>query len=102
MIFRSWVEMRYANGIQPPTQTVEHYGGNIAKVSIDALDRITVELRAYTATCCSHPFTATLSADRQSLAGQFGSPVQTKRQQRWSRSECQPIPASLPLTLETH
>lgn len=63
-------QMRYANGLQPPKQTMESYG-EIAKASMDAPDRITVELRAYIAICCSHPFTAKLSADGQSLAGRW-------------------------------
>jgi hypothetical protein len=56
--------MRYANG----THTMEDYG-EIAKAKMDAPDQITVELRAYNAMCCSHPFTAKLSADGQSLSG---------------------------------
>jgi hypothetical protein len=62
--------LRYANGIQPPTQTMEHYG-EIAKAKMDAPDQITIELRAYTAMCCSHSFTAKLSTDGQSLLGSW-------------------------------
>jgi hypothetical protein len=65
--------LHYANGIPPPTQTMEHYG-EIAKAMMDAPDQITVELRAYTAMCCSHPFTAKLSTDRQSLVGSWAMP----------------------------
>ncbi len=77
--------MRYANGIQPPTQTMEHYG-EIAKAKMDAPDQITVELRAYTAMCCSHPFTAKLSADGQSLSGSWlPGPNQAPRPVTWLR-----------------
>jgi hypothetical protein len=93
-------QMRYANGIQPPTQTMEHYG-EIAKVSMDAPDRLTVELRAYTAMCCSHPFTAKLSADGQSLAGNWlAGPNQAPRPVIWVRmpsNSCISPPSS-----ETH
>lgn len=78
-------QMRYANGIQPPTQTMERYG-EIAKANMDAPDRIAVELRAYTAICCSHSFTAQLSADGQSLAGNWlAGPNQAPRPVIWVR-----------------
>jgi hypothetical protein len=93
-------QMRYANGIQPPTQTMERYG-EIAKANIDAPDRITVELRAYTAMCCSHSFTAKLSADGQSLAGNWlAGPNQVPRPVIWVRmpsNSCISSPSS-----ETH
>ncbi len=62
--------MRYANGIPPATQTMEHYG-EIAKVSIDTPDQITVELRTNTAGCCSHPFTARVSGNGRTLSGNW-------------------------------
>jgi hypothetical protein len=62
--------VRYANGIQPPAQMLEHYG-EIAKAKVDASGQITVELRAYTAKCCSHSFTARLSPDGQLLSGNW-------------------------------
>jgi hypothetical protein len=62
--------VRYANGIQPPAQTREQYG-EIAKAKLDASGRITVELRAYTAGCCSHSITASLSPDGQLLSGSW-------------------------------
>jgi len=93
-------QMRYANGIQPPTQTMERYG-EIAKANMDAPDRITVELRAYTAICCSHSFTAKLSADGQSLAGNWlAGPNQAPRPVIWVRmpsNSCISSPSS-----ETH
>ncbi len=77
--------IRYTNGMQPPTQTTEHYG-EIAKAKMDASDQITVELRAYTAMCCSHPFTAKLSADKQSLSGIWlAGPNQAPRPVKWLR-----------------
>ena len=77
--------VRYANGIQPTAQTREHYG-EIAKAKLDAADQITVELRAYTAMCCPHPFTAKIAEDGTTLSGAWQSgPNQAPRAAEWKR-----------------
>jgi hypothetical protein len=79
--------VRYANGIQPPAQTREHYG-EIAKAKLDAPDQITVELRAYTAMCCSHPFTAKISDNGMTLSGAWPSgPNQAPRVAEWGEMQ---------------
>lgn len=77
----------YANGLQPPSQTLETFG-DIAKVQFDPPDRISIELRALTAICCSHPFKARIAADGKTLVGdwiagpnQFPRPVEWKKMQ---------------------
>jgi hypothetical protein len=79
--------MRYANGIQPPERAPEHYG-EVAKVKITEPERIEVELRAYTAGCCSHPFTATISRDGNALVGDWpAAPNQAPRPVKWVRAQ---------------
>jgi hypothetical protein len=48
--------------IPHPPQSNEHYG-EIAKSRLISQNLIMVELRAYTAGCCSHPFKSTISSD---------------------------------------
>ena len=75
--------MRYANGIQPPTKTIERYG-EIATVKMDEADQATIELGAYRAICCSQPFTAKVSADGQSMSGSWLSGMnRTVRPPNW-------------------
>lgn len=76
---------RYANGIQPPERAFEEYG-DIAKVKVTEPDRVQVELGAYTAMCCPHPFVATLSRDGRFLASEWpAGPNQTSHLARWTR-----------------
>jgi hypothetical protein len=76
---------RYANGLRPPERAMEHYG-EIAKVKVTEPDHIEVELRAYTAMCCSHPFAATISHDGNTLVGDWpAGPNQTPRPAKWTR-----------------
>ena len=78
-------QVRYAPGIQPPTQTLEHYG-EIAKAEVVAPGQVKVELRAYTPVCCSHPFAATLSADGKSMSGNWlAGPNQTPTAVEWRK-----------------
>jgi hypothetical protein len=82
-------QISYAPGIQPPTQTLEHYG-EIAKGEVTALvtapNQVKVELRAYMPICCSHPFGATLSADGKSMTGNwFAGPNQAPRTVKWRK-----------------
>jgi hypothetical protein len=77
--------IRYANGLRPPEQAMEHYG-EIAKVKVIEPDHIEVELRAYTPVCCSHPFTATISHEGNSLLVQWpAAPNQAPRSAKWTR-----------------
>ncbi len=77
--------LRYANGLRPPERQREHYG-QIAKVNLTAPNRVEVELRAYTAICCSHPFTAAISADGNALVGDWpAGPNQSPRPAQWTR-----------------
>jgi hypothetical protein len=77
--------MSYANGIQRPERVTERYG-QIAKVKLMSTDRIEVELKAYTAICCSLPFSATISYDANSLVGAWlPGPMQRPRPVRWTR-----------------
>jgi len=77
--------IRYANGIRPPERATEHYG-EIAKVEVTEPDHIEVELRAYTPTCCSHPFTTAISRDGNTLVGDWpGGPNQAPRPVKWTR-----------------
>lgn len=79
--------LRYANGIQPPNQSREHYG-EIAKAKVNASGEIAVELRAYTAGCCSHPFVARISSDGNALTGSWSSgPNQNLRPIEWKRMQ---------------
>lgn len=76
---------RYANGIQPLPQSNEHYG-EIGKAKLISPNVITVELRAYTAMCCSHPFQAAISSDGSKLVGNWPSgPNQAPRSVEWKR-----------------
>ena len=78
-------QVRYAHGIQPPMQITQRYG-DIAVVTLDNPHRITVDLQAYTPTCCPHPFLAKLSADGQSLIGRWQSGGnQQSRPVTWTR-----------------
>jgi hypothetical protein len=74
-------QVRPEPGIQPATQTLEHYG-EIAKAEVNAPNQVKVELRAYTPICCFHPFAATLSADGKSMTGNWlaGAPIRRQRQ----------------------
>jgi hypothetical protein len=77
--------IRYANGLQAPQRAMEHYG-EIAKVNVAEPNRIQVELRAYTPICCSHPFTASISRDGNSLVGDWPAAAnQAQRSARWVR-----------------
>jgi hypothetical protein len=77
--------VRYAHGLPPSEQTMEHYG-EIAKVKVTQEARIEVELRAYIAMCCSHPFTAVISPDQNSLVGEWSTgPNQLQRSVKWTR-----------------
>jgi hypothetical protein len=77
--------IRYANGIRPPERVMEHYG-EVAKVKVTEPDRIEVELRAYTPICCSHPFTAAISRDENSLIGDWLPRLnQVAQLVRWTR-----------------
>ena len=79
--------VRYANGIKPPAQTREHYG-EIAKAKLDAPDQITVELRAYTAMCCSHSFTAKIAENGTTLSGAWPSgPNQSPGVVEWEKMQ---------------
>jgi hypothetical protein len=67
----------WADDIQVPRRsesvrplTLERYG-EIAKVQFAPPNWITVELRAYTAGCCPHTFTAKVSPDGQRLSGDW-------------------------------
>jgi hypothetical protein len=76
---------RYANGILPPKRALEHYG-EIAKAMVADPNHIEVELRAYTAACCSHPFAATISHDGNTLLGDWSvGPNQSSRPAKWTR-----------------
>jgi hypothetical protein len=78
-------EVRYSPGSQPPTQTLEHYG-EIAKAEVHAPNQVKVELRAHTPICCSHPFSATVSADGKSMTGNwFAGPNQAPREVKWRK-----------------
>ncbi len=77
--------MRYANGIHPPDESRERYA-EIAKAKLIAKDRISLELRAYTAVCCSHPFSAKIAGDEKTLQGSFpAGPNQAPRGADWVR-----------------
>ena len=79
--------IRYAKGIQPPSQTREHYG-QIAKAKLDAPDQIRVELRAYTAMCCSHSFTAKIAENGLTLLGAWPSgPNQSPGVVEWEKMQ---------------
>lgn len=68
-----------------PAQTREHYG-EIAKAKLDAPDQITVELRAYTAMCCPHSFTAKIAEDGMTFSGAWPSgPNQAPRATEWEK-----------------
>ena len=77
----------YVNGLRPPERAMEHYG-EIAKVKVSEPHRIDVELRAYTAMCCSHTFSAVISGDGESLVGNWpAGPNQASRPAIWTRVE---------------
>ena len=77
--------LRYAKGIQPAERTFEQYG-DIARVKVTEPDRVQVELGAYTAMCCPHPFVATLSRDGRYLASEWpAGQNQSSHQTRWTR-----------------
>jgi hypothetical protein len=77
--------MRYANGIQPPANTREHYG-EIARVTTGPARQITVDMRAFTSGCCSHPFVAHLSGDGLALQGAWlAGANQVQRSVQWSK-----------------
>lgn len=79
--------LRYANGIQPPNQSREHYG-EIAKAKVNVSGEIAVELRAYTAMCCSHAFVARISPDANTLTGSWSSgPNQNPRPIEWKKMQ---------------
>jgi hypothetical protein len=87
--------MRYAYGLRPPDHVTEHYG-EIAKVKVTEPDRIEVELRAYTPTCCSHSFTATISHDGNSLVGEWlAGGNQAPRAASWRRVQADSCLAEL-------
>lgn len=88
----------YANGVHRPSQTFENYG-EIAKAKIDptSSSRITIWLRANTPVCCSHPFTASLSAGGHSMTGDWlDGGNQLRRAVEWRRmpgDSCNPFRA---------
>lgn len=88
--FTAWADdialsgrLRYANGIEPPPQSNEHYG-EIAKARLTSPSLILVELRAYIGICCSHQFKAAISPDGSELVGDWPSgPNQAPRRVEW-------------------
>lgn len=85
---------QYANGLRTPVSAFEQYG-DIAKVKVNASDRIEVELDAYTVMCCPHPFVATISRDGQSLSSEWpAGPNQAPHRAKWTRvqgNSCIPV-----------
>lgn len=77
--------MRYVNGLQPPDEVFERYG-EPARVKLIGADQLTVELGAYAATCCSHPFVAKLSDGGNALVGERpAGPNQAPGPVKWTR-----------------
>lgn len=75
----------YANGLQPPSQTLEGFG-EIAKVKFFPPDRIAIELGALPWLCCSQPFAAKITANGKKLVGEWiAGPNQTPRRVQWSK-----------------
>lgn len=71
--FAEWQDMLdmpgrgcYANGLMPPGQSDEYYGDRV-KVLQKADHTYSIEFNAYSAGCCSHTFTGTMSADNKTL-----------------------------------
>lgn len=60
--------MRFANGIPKPSTSIERYG-ELMKVGVYNDDKISLELGAYSAICCSHTFVGTLTANNTLLEG---------------------------------
>jgi len=64
--------MRIANSIPRPREAIERYG-ELMKVSLQNGDRISFELYAYNAICCSHRFVGILSEDGTPIQGTWPS-----------------------------
>jgi hypothetical protein len=64
--------LRYANGIQPPVETFEHYG-SVALVEVVGSPRtVMIELKALTAICCSITYFGNLAPNREEIQGTQG------------------------------
>jgi len=59
--------LRYANGLQPPTSTTQHYG-YLLRVTRPSEDTFSIEFGACSGICCSSTFTGSL-ANRAALVG---------------------------------
>lgn len=60
--------MRIANSIPRPAEAIERYG-ELMKVNVQNGDKVSLELGAYNAICCSHTFVGTLTANNRLLEG---------------------------------
>ena len=64
--------LRYANGIQPPVETFEHYG-LVALVEVVGSPRtVMIELKALSAICCSITYFGNLAPNREEIQGTQG------------------------------
>jgi hypothetical protein len=76
---------RYANGLKPPNESLEHYG-NLVKVTQTSPETLLIEFNAYGAMCCSHTFAAIVSADGTIFNGGWqAGPNQYPFKATWSK-----------------
>jgi hypothetical protein len=73
--------IRYANGIRPPVETLEHYG-SIALVEVPSPRTVLIELKALIAICCSITYTGNLAPNGEEIQGtQDGAAIRSN----WTR-----------------
>jgi hypothetical protein len=80
-----WGSARFAPHLKRPEYSLEHYG-DLAKVQARENDRVSVELAAYTAICCSHGFTGTPAANGTIMQADWpAGPNQAPHTSEWKK-----------------
>jgi hypothetical protein len=76
--------LRYANGLQPPTSTIESYG-NLLRVSEIAPRTFSVEFGIYSGICCSSNLTARIGPDATLLGDWQAGPNRMADKAVWKK-----------------
>jgi hypothetical protein len=79
--------LRYANGIQPPVETFEHYG-SIALVEVVPPRTVLIELKALTAGCCSIIYSGNLAANGDEILEARGGGAMRSNWTRLKGNSC--------------
>jgi hypothetical protein len=81
----AWGSERFAPQVPKPPYSWEHYG-DLVKIQPAENDSISVELGAYSPTCCSHRFHATSADKGKTMKAEWApSPHQSPYKSKWTK-----------------